>query len=182
MRVLVHPLLSMQDLKLDITEHPCILSLWREVPRWKSLPEIGFPKAPLWCQQLTRGVCNNIVDILVRVWGSGVRFWTPLLAGKSLILCEEHRVHGLFSIVRCHPGKPGLWPPKHASLSSKQMGGPYSHSDRTVGSSLPSPIQRTRGTTWHGNSGLLRLHLRHRRLHCCLPSELCNPPSRFWTA
>jgi len=77
----------MQDLKLDLTEHPCILSLWREVPRWagwKSLPESGFPKAPLWCQQLTRGVCNNIADILVEVRGSGVkvRFLTPLLAGE----------------------------------------------------------------------------------------------------
>jgi hypothetical protein len=36
-------------------------------------------KAPLWCHQLTRGVRNNIVDILVKVRGSGVkvRFWTP---------------------------------------------------------------------------------------------------------
>ena len=36
-------------------------------------------KAPLWCQQLTRGVCNNIADILVKVWGSGVkvRFLDP---------------------------------------------------------------------------------------------------------
>ena len=45
----------------------------------------GFPKALLWCHQLTRGVCNNIVDILVKVWGFGVKiwFWTTLLAGKS---------------------------------------------------------------------------------------------------
>jgi len=90
----------MQDLKLDLTEHPCILNLWREVPRWagwKSLPKKGFPKAPLSCQQLTRGVCNNVGDVEVKVRGSGVKvqFLTPLLAGKSSILCEEHRVHGL---------------------------------------------------------------------------------------
>jgi len=90
----------MQELKLDLIEHPCMLSLWREVPRWagwKSLSERGFSKAPLLCHQLTRGVCNNIGDVLVKVRGSGVkvRFWTPFLAGKSSILCEVHRVHGL---------------------------------------------------------------------------------------
>jgi hypothetical protein len=83
-----HPILSMQDLKLDLTEQPCILSLWREVPRWagwKSLPENGFPKAPLWCQQLTRGVCNNIGDVSEKspgVWGESPVL-DPLLAGKS---------------------------------------------------------------------------------------------------
>ena len=40
--------------------------------RWISLPESGFPKTPLWCQQLTRGVCSNIGDISVKVRGSGV--------------------------------------------------------------------------------------------------------------
>jgi len=83
--------LSIQDPVLDISKHPCTLSLWWEVPRWagwKSLSESGFPKAPLWCQQLTRGVCNNIGDILVpniegpRVWGKGPVL-DPLLAGKS---------------------------------------------------------------------------------------------------
>jgi hypothetical protein len=61
-----HPLLSMQDLKLDLIEQLCTLSLCRGAPRWvgwKSLPERGFPKAPLSCQQLTRGVCNNIGDV-----------------------------------------------------------------------------------------------------------------------
>jgi len=49
-----------------------------QVGRVEFLPEFGFPKAPLWCQQLTRGVCNNIGDILVKVWGYEVkiRFWT----------------------------------------------------------------------------------------------------------
>jgi hypothetical protein len=44
--------------------------LWQEVPRWagwKSLPENELSKAPLWCQQLARGVCYNNGDILVKV-------------------------------------------------------------------------------------------------------------------
>jgi len=77
-----YPLMSMQDFKLDLIEQLCTLSLCRGAPRWagwKSLPERGFLKAPLSCQQLPRGVCNNIADILVKVRGSGVkvRFWTP---------------------------------------------------------------------------------------------------------
>jgi hypothetical protein len=42
-------------------------------------------KGSLWCQQLTRGVCKNIGDILVKVRGSGVkvRFWTPFWQGIS---------------------------------------------------------------------------------------------------
>ena len=38
-----------------------------EIPvrKWSS-------KAPLWCHQPTRGVCNNIGEILVKVRGSGV--------------------------------------------------------------------------------------------------------------
>ena len=98
MRVLAQKLpsiLSMQDLKLDLTEHPCILSLWREVPRWagwKSLPENGFPKAPLWCQQLTRGVCDNIADILVKVRGKGPVL-DPLSAGKLL---KTNALNGMY--------------------------------------------------------------------------------------
>ena len=44
----------------------------------------GFPKAPPWYHQLTRCVCNNIGDILVKVRGSGVkvRFWTPFWHGN----------------------------------------------------------------------------------------------------
>jgi len=74
--------LSMQDPKLGTYKHPCALRLWREVPSrhggpgWKSLPENRFSNAPLWFQQLTRGVCNNIGDIMrvVRGGGAGVRF------------------------------------------------------------------------------------------------------------
>jgi len=94
--------LSIQDPYLDISKHPCPLSLWREVPRWagwKSLSESGFPKAPLWCQQLTRGVCNNIADSLVKVRGSGVkvRSWTPPFGSeisKSFSLFWRSPSHG----------------------------------------------------------------------------------------
>ena len=61
---------------LYVSKHPSTLNLWREVPRWagwKSFSESEFPKAPLWCQKLTRGVCNNIGGILVKVGGSGVK-------------------------------------------------------------------------------------------------------------
>jgi hypothetical protein len=43
---------------LDISKHPCTLSLWREVPsgQGESLPENGLPKAPPRFQQLIRVV------------------------------------------------------------------------------------------------------------------------------
>jgi len=66
----------MQDLKLDLTEatlHTQFVAGGAQVSMVEIPARNGVPKAPLWCQQLTRGVCNEIADILLKVRGSGVK-------------------------------------------------------------------------------------------------------------
>jgi len=58
---------------------------WREAPRWTGWTWVEIPakrsitKSSSPVPEKTRGVLNNIPDILVKVRGSGVkfRFWTP---------------------------------------------------------------------------------------------------------
>ena len=95
---------------------------------------VGIParnwisKSSIWCQQLTRGVCNNIADILVKVRGSGVkvRFWAPLLAGKSSILCEEAIAFENLSC--CCPPRPNPSIPDHKT----RQGMPWEHTEKCL--------------------------------------------------